>query len=371
MSDNKRIRIDRQELFKQVWNKSMVQLAKDYDLSDVGLRKICKRLKVPTPPQGYWARKHRKEPPKLPHTDGPQFHEIINIEKPEKIEPEYFDERTRDLIINEEKPQNVIKVSQRLHNIHPLVEKTRKHIENARADDYNRIHSHRSDGLGISVCEDSIPRALRILDALVKALEKRGFKVSSNNGKAEVVVLGEVISFTIFEATKRYINVVTEEMRKKNKYKYYQRYVYKPSGVLELSIDRWRYGHKINIKDGKKEKVEDQLNDFVVGLIKTADTIKLKNAERQREEEERQRRRNIKEASQRQSDHEQANRDGLMELANDWQKAQQLREFIEAVEQRFHPIPPGSGVAGWIIWATNYANKLDPLTGSRSRKIRT
>lgn len=173
MSDRKRIRIEREELFKQVWEKSMVQLAKDYGLSDVGLRKICKRLNVPTPPQGYWARKHRKGPPKLPHNDGPLFHEIINVEKPAKVEHEYFDDRTRDLIANEAKPQNIIKVSQKLRNPHPLVEKTRKYIDNARADDYNRIHSHQSGGLGISVCKDSMPRALRILDALVKALEKR------------------------------------------------------------------------------------------------------------------------------------------------------------------------------------------------------
>ena len=77
MTEWKRIRIEREVLFKQVWEQSMVQLAKTYGLSDVGLRKICKRLNVPTPPQGYWARKYRKGAPKLPSTDGPIYHEII------------------------------------------------------------------------------------------------------------------------------------------------------------------------------------------------------------------------------------------------------------------------------------------------------
>ena len=76
MIENMRIKIDRKELFEKVWGKSMVQLAKEYSLSDVGLRKICKRLNIPTPPQGYWARKFRHGPPELPPTNGPTFHVI-------------------------------------------------------------------------------------------------------------------------------------------------------------------------------------------------------------------------------------------------------------------------------------------------------
>ena len=34
----------------------MIHLAKEYGLSDNGLRKICKKLKVPMPPAGYWTR---------------------------------------------------------------------------------------------------------------------------------------------------------------------------------------------------------------------------------------------------------------------------------------------------------------------------
>lgn len=50
------IKIERKQLHKQVWSKPMSKLAKDYGISDVGLKKICKKLNVPTPPRGYWAR---------------------------------------------------------------------------------------------------------------------------------------------------------------------------------------------------------------------------------------------------------------------------------------------------------------------------
>jgi len=46
----------RQKLFDEVWATPVTKLAKDYGLSDVGLRKICVSLDVPLPPRGYWAK---------------------------------------------------------------------------------------------------------------------------------------------------------------------------------------------------------------------------------------------------------------------------------------------------------------------------
>ena len=49
--------ISRTELYNQVWEIPMMNLAKQYGLSDVGLAKICKKHNIPRPPRGYWARK--------------------------------------------------------------------------------------------------------------------------------------------------------------------------------------------------------------------------------------------------------------------------------------------------------------------------
>jgi hypothetical protein len=38
-----------------VWEEALSKLAPKLGLSDVGLRKICKRHNIPQPPQGYWA----------------------------------------------------------------------------------------------------------------------------------------------------------------------------------------------------------------------------------------------------------------------------------------------------------------------------
>lgn len=49
--------LTRDELYRLVWQTPMIRLAERFGISDVGLRKICKRLDVPTPPLGWWARK--------------------------------------------------------------------------------------------------------------------------------------------------------------------------------------------------------------------------------------------------------------------------------------------------------------------------
>jgi hypothetical protein len=61
------IRVTREELYDLVWSAPIVTASRRYGLSDNGLRKICKKLRVPTPPRGYWAeRPQRKGPLRLP-----------------------------------------------------------------------------------------------------------------------------------------------------------------------------------------------------------------------------------------------------------------------------------------------------------------
>ena len=50
------IGFERHKLYAEVWTEPATKVAKRYGVSDVGLRKICKRLSVPLPPLGYWAR---------------------------------------------------------------------------------------------------------------------------------------------------------------------------------------------------------------------------------------------------------------------------------------------------------------------------
>ncbi len=46
----------REPLYNEVWSEPVITVAKRYRMSDNGLRKHCKKLGIPLPPAGYWAR---------------------------------------------------------------------------------------------------------------------------------------------------------------------------------------------------------------------------------------------------------------------------------------------------------------------------
>ncbi len=46
--------LTRKELYDLVWSKSLTQLAKEYNTSDNGLRKICKKHNISLPKMGHW-----------------------------------------------------------------------------------------------------------------------------------------------------------------------------------------------------------------------------------------------------------------------------------------------------------------------------
>jgi len=50
-------RFDREKLYEQVWSQPMRTVAQAYAVSDVWLAKVCRRLKIPVPGRGYWAKK--------------------------------------------------------------------------------------------------------------------------------------------------------------------------------------------------------------------------------------------------------------------------------------------------------------------------
>jgi hypothetical protein len=73
--------ITREELYEAVWTESVQKLAASLGISDVGLAKICRKLGVPRPGRGYWAksrgaRKLLKKPLPPLHPDQVESHRV-------------------------------------------------------------------------------------------------------------------------------------------------------------------------------------------------------------------------------------------------------------------------------------------------------
>ena len=73
--------------------------------------------------------------------------------------------------------QSPINVSPQLESPHRLTLKIQKSLKKAKVEENSVITSSRKGCLRICVAPRTIDRALRIMDALVKGLEKRGFRL--------------------------------------------------------------------------------------------------------------------------------------------------------------------------------------------------
>ena len=227
---------------------------------------------------------------------------------------------------------------------------------------YGTVNARREKCLALRVGPRSLERALRIMDALVKALERRGFRVTISTAEkpeTQVEMLGQRLSITLDERIKR-----TEHVPR-NGERYGPKWDYIPSGQLRLKIDEWGGSARKTWSDGERARLERQLNDVIVGLVVIADAKRAWEQEREREEaarREAERQRALAEQAQRE---EEERRLVLERQAESWTKSQRLRAFVDEVERRAKVKEvsgaPDSEIGAWIAWARQHADRLDPL----------
>lgn len=59
--------LSREQIYDLVWTTPMASLAEQYHVTDVALKKRCRRLSIPTPGRGYWAKiAHGQTPKRMP-----------------------------------------------------------------------------------------------------------------------------------------------------------------------------------------------------------------------------------------------------------------------------------------------------------------
>lgn len=341
--------LTRQELYDLVWTTPMIDLAKQFSLSDNGLRKVCRKHAIPVPKMGYWQKARYGNPPLKTPLPPSKRNEVVAI----NILPRSKENLEPVLIVKES-----IVVPEVIERFHPLVQKTQKLFAKGHVD-RGRTRSFRDEvALDMSVSLDQLPRACRIMDVVLKVLEQNGAKVGieretelKTNTYAELD--GEKVRFSIDEAMRM---VKTES----GKYGYSQT-DYIPKGKLVLRIKNYLGGCQSKWTEGEHSRLEDKLASFINGLSLAAAYIKRSNkehAERERKwaAEERE------EARKRLAAAEEQKRGQVLEQqAASWQKSRLIHDLIrEAIARRGEYASDGK-FAKWVAWATTYANRLDPL----------
>jgi hypothetical protein len=221
--DSKEREITREELYKMVWSKPMTEIAEEFGISDVGLAKVCNKLKVPKPYRGYWQLVEAGRSPAVPHLPSARKNDPTKtIISPESARPNVQPQDPEFLKrLNAEKKSDRIEVSPNLRGAHQLVSAARYAIENGYIDGCGRMRAawtvrNREGCLDIRVSKQMLPRALRIMDALVKALEARGHDVEFSKDSSSFQINGERVPFYLWEAAKRSERQPTEKEKRES-----------------------------------------------------------------------------------------------------------------------------------------------------------
>ncbi len=374
--------LNRKALYDLVWKKPMVDVAKEYGLSDRGLAKLYERNGIPVPPRGYWAKKHAgykviKPPlivvdPKEPDTvlllkQAEHKQEIPHEEekKEPKLPPEIQEAMDQELL-----PRNQVRVQKTLANPHPIVAKW---IE----DEAQKVHYYKKYGNLWSKPEpvSSLERrSRRIISAFLRALEARGFEVEKDREYGQFIWIThqrDRIGFSVTERIRQHRRELTPEEKKDHwnpKQKWKQ--ISEPSGELLLRIceeSRRSYG-AIDFRENSEQPLETQLNQVIAAVIEKIWWTKKQRLEREEAEHQRWERQKEEWHQEELRKAEQARRDKLVTKAEHWKKAKDIREYVAAVEKACRNnelILDPNTLSHWINWALAYANELDPIISGR------
>jgi len=374
MLSEKTLAVTRLELYRRVWNTPVRTLAKEFGLSDVGLAKICEKHHIPRPPVGHWVRvQHGRETEQAPLLEihDPRLEMVTIAVRPKVVEAltQEIGPDVRAMLI----PVPITVEADRPIS-HALVVRTKKMLAHPRKDDRGLLLPKEGKGLAhIRVSETALPRALRILDVLFRALNGRKIAItwdSSADANLYVTVLGEPVAFGISESIERIPHTLTaeEEARKKRSgYSYFPQWDYKPTGELGITISGVPYDSKVRQtwSDGIKQRLENCLGAFVAGLHLAALAMKKHREVCERRDREWEEERRWREAERQRRAEFDRKAKIISEAADACHRSNRIEDFGVALRKMSESTNLAESERRDLRrlgkWAKGYAQRLDPI----------
>ena len=390
----------REELYQKVWEKPISEAAKDEHIADATFRNRCKKLEVPIPDRGYWAKlkagKHvyKKElhPMTLPDFPKPYTGQKRKLH----IESNALSFMQKEGKLEILKLASVLRVgghnSAMLDDIQKLYTSFREwHKPVQEIYIPGRIPRRRDEPeaefLTNEISVKTAKRAFHVLDALTRALLPYGgsftcaheiiYQNNRYNKKYNYWfnVNGERVYFTISEGKGQIVHEVTQEEHMEIlQYKEAQRkghYATRPAiphydetwnGRLKMII-----AGKTTFEDCRSYMLEDRIGEILVALyeafypqrlntIKEYEQLKKEIEELDRKQEEEKKRQQTRDQYNAEIEKTKA----LINKAADYETARTIRNYIDAV--RKNPNCPDNNPE-WIEWANRKADWFDPTIG--------
>ena len=391
---------ERDTLYKEVWSYPIIVVARTYGVSDVMIHKICKKLDVPTPPAGYWAKKKAGKSVEVIPLPGKHEFNIYPIGgQPQKDENgndvlitgkfadflitdkadeddglAFLSQEEYSQLINTAKELMVSKNSQKYHPIlikhkHDFAEWGKTHHRDEYAswnkDSYRRVPDD-EPAFWNSVSEKTLSRVYVILDALYSAVESLGGEI---NDDLSFVIRNEIVPFTITEGKTIAPHMLTEnEIKQLNEYEQDKRYSWSrppqirkndhiPNGSLTFCVNKAE-----RFRDTSNNTLEMRLGEILLALYRESENVRSvrqawEEKKRKAEEEARQ-----QELLKQRKRNEIERLHALENEAEDYDKACKIRAYIAAVQA--DPVL-SQEKKEWIQWAKQKADWIDPIISAR------
>lgn len=271
-----RTTVTREELYEQVWTTPLLRLAVQYGVSNVALGKTCRRLNIPTPGRGYWARlaagEKLKRPP-LPKASPQQA--WVRLERDPNAKPVEVKTLAPD-----------VAVPKTLENAHVVVRKLAALLAKSPLDQHHCL----TVGGCLTVTVDAHKRALLVLDGFCKALEARAHVVELvptdlKGHRLVASVNGELVPFSVSERLERTEHKRTDaeqERAAKGHIAGIPKYDYWPGGRLRIDVLESRLARAM-WSDTDTRPLDGLLGQAIIGIEAAAeDRRRLKQEAEQR-----------------------------------------------------------------------------------------
>ena len=345
--------LSRKELYDLAWSESMLSLSRKYNISDVGLRKICIRMNIPTPENGHWQKirfgKKIKQPPLPLHYTGDA--EVTLTMSGEDIK-HVSDDGLSPLKNLQNEIENDLKsklsVPEKLTNPDKLIIAARESLNSKDRYEHNGLVSCQRGELDIKVAKPNVARSLRFMDTLIKALQVRGHDIQMKNDATYAIVEEEDIKVQFREKLKR-------EMIKGT---HWDSAVFHPTGILAFQINNY------SIKEWKDGKlpIEDQLSKIIAQLEFIGKEKKEWRIQSNKESELRKEKERIEKEFKMQKEKDLAAFKETLQKASRWHKTVNLRSYIDSVEQKaIETNGISEDLRNWLEWARKKAQWYDPF----------
>lgn len=361
-------KLTRRAMYELIWARPMSNVAEDFGISDVALKKICDKHRVPTPPRGYWAKKEAGKPVRevrLFETADPQDEHIVIHGAQDMRSPEVRAVLEQKRARRQAKPKVELSVEPvtfaPVTDPHPAVTITARTLRKAKSDKDDVVQAKGPGCCGIEIGASSAERVISLLDAVARALQARGLSMIPAGNSMQISVAPDTVTFSLVEQIEKRKHVPTmeelakeERLRKKreqdslrglwsfDRERAYPEFDYIRSGELAIQIaDQYAGGLRRSWRDGKRQRLESLVDVIAGGVVTYLAEVKAKREEHERWQRDWRRKEELAALARARKERETRRREFVQRYVDFSTEADELRSFLARLHERMPANPDG------------------------------